>query len=293
MQTTNSARLQLIFSMVLFGTIGIFVRYISLPSGLIALVRGAVGAAFLTFVALQSKNKISLSTIKKNALMLILSGIFIGLNWVLLFESYRYTTVATATLCYYMAPMFVLLLSPFVLNERLTFKKLFCVIISLVGMAFVSGIFKSGVGSFSEIKGIALSLGAAMLYATVVLFNAKIKKISAYDKTIVQLSAAALIMVPYFFAFESGAALNITVGSVILLITVGILHTGIAYALYFGAIGKLGAATTAILSYIDPIVAVVLSALLLKEPLTVQTVIGAALILGASVLSETSKTKKH
>ena len=293
MQTTHSARLQLIFSMVLFGTIGIFVRYISLPSGLIALVRGAVGALFLSLVAMQSKNKISFAAIRKNALMLLLSGAFIGLNWVLLFESYRYTTVATATLCYYMAPMFVLLLSPIVLNERLTIKKLFCVIVSLVGLAFVSGAFESGLGSFSEIKGIALSLGAAMLYATVVLFNAKIKRISAYDKTIVQLGAAALIMVPYFFAFERGAALNITAGSVILLITVGILHTGIAYAMYFGAIGKLGAGATAILSYIDPIVAVVLSALFLKEPLTAHTAIGAVLILGASVLSETSQTKKH
>lgn len=291
MRASSKARFGLIFSMVLFGTIGIFVRHIPLPSGLIALVRGAVGALFLCFMVLVRRTGIDFTAIKKNALPLCLSGIFIGLNWVLLFESYRYTTVATATLCYYLAPMFVLLAAPLVLKERLTLKKALCVAVSLAGMVFVSGVLKSGLGSLSEMRGVILSVGAAMLYATVVIFNAKIKDISAYDKTIVQLLAAALVMVPYFFIFEKNAELSVTPTAILLLITVGVLHTGIAYALYFGAIGRLGAQTSAILSYIDPIVAVVLSAVLLKEPMDIYTGVGAVLILGASFASELPEKK--
>ena len=132
------ARAKLILAMTIFGTIGIFVRYIPLPSSVIACVRGFVGVAFLLLVTLVKKTKISLKDIKKNLLLLVISGAFIGINWILLFEAYRYTTVATATLCYYMAPIFVTIASPFILKEKLTLKKVLCVLTALIGMIFVS-----------------------------------------------------------------------------------------------------------------------------------------------------------
>lgn len=296
MNKTNTARLQLIGTMALFGTIGIFVRYIPLPSGIIALSRGAIGALFLLLIRLLSRRGISFAAIKKNAIPLLLSGVFIGLNWVLLFEAYRFTTVATATLCYYMAPLFVVLASPLVLKERLTLKKGVCVLIALIGMVFVSGILQTGIGSLSEMRGILLGIGAAVLYATVILFNTKIKDISAYDKTTVQLVAAACIMVPYCLIAERNADITFTALGTVLLLTVSILHTGIAYALYFGAMQSLPAQTTAIFSYIDPIVAIILSALVLKEPFGITSAIGAALILGAACISELpvkEKEKNH
>ena len=154
------ARAKLILAMTIFGTIGIFVKYIPLPSSVIACTRGFVGVIFLLLVTLISKNKISFKDIKKNLLLLVISGAFIGINWILLFEAYRYTTVATATLCYYMAPIFITIASPFILKEKLTLKKSFCVLVALIGMFFVSGIVGTADLHIS-VPGILCGLGAA------------------------------------------------------------------------------------------------------------------------------------
>ena len=272
--------------MTIFGTIGIFVRLIPIPSSVIAMIRGFMGMLFLVAVMLISKSGISFEKVKKKALGLFVSGGFIGINWILLFESYRYTTVATATLCYYMAPILVILVSPFLLKERLTAKKLICVVAALLGMVFVSGILQSESFSLSEIKGVLLGLGAALFYASVVLINKKLTDVPTYEKTAIQLGSAAVVILPYTLITENFSEMTFTPLAIILICVLGILHTGIAYALYFDAISKLPAQTAAIFSYIDPIVAIVLSVLLLKEPLTMHSVIGAILILGATFISE-------
>ncbi len=286
MKKQTAAFMRLIGAMGIFGTIGIFVRYIPLPSCVIALARGIIGSIFLLLVMLCTRKGINKDAIHKNLPLLLISGGCIGLNWVLLFESYRFTTVATATLCYYMAPLFVVIASPFLLKEKLTVKKSLCVLVALVGMVFVSGVLQTGIGSFAELRGVLLGLGAALLYASVVLMNTKIKNIGAYDKTVVQLAAAAAVMIPYCLLAERGTSLAISSTAWILLIIVGIVHTGFAYAMYFGAMQSIPAQTTAIFSYTDPIIAVILSATVLKEPFTVYTAIGAMLVLGAALISE-------
>ena len=286
MKNVHLSRLGLIGSMTIFGTIGIFVRLIPIPSSVIAMIRGFMGMLFLVAVMLISKSGISFEKVKKKALGLFVSGGFIGINWILLFESYRYTTVATATLCYYMAPILVILLSPLILKERLTAKKLICVMAALVGMAFVSGILQSEGFSLSEIKGVLLGLGAALFYASVVLINKKLTEVPTYEKTAIQLGSAAVVILPYTLITENFSEMTFTPLAIILICVLGILHTGIAYALYFDAISKLSAQTAAIFSYIDPIVAIVLSAILLKEPLTTHSILGAILILGATFISE-------
>ncbi len=293
MKKTNAARIQLIATMALFGTIGIFKAYmVSIPSGMLALTRGIIGALFLLAVCLIGRKGISIAAIKKNLAPLLLSGAFIGLNWVLLFEAYEHTTVPTATLCYYMAPLFVVLASPLVLKEKLTLKKGICVIVALIGMVFVSGILQEGVHSPEEMWGILFGLGAAILYATVIFFNTKIKDISPYDKTIVQLAAAAIVMIPYCLLMERNEEIVLSPLNIALMLTIGILHTGIAYAVYFGSMQKLPAQTTAIFSYVDPVVAIILSILILKDPFNIWSFIGAVLILGAALVSELPDRKK-
>ncbi|MBE6636214.1 MAG: EamA/RhaT family transporter [Ruminococcaceae bacterium] len=285
MNETNKARIGLISAMLIFGTIGIFRRYILLSSGMIALARGLVGTLFLLGVLAAKRQKPDGTAIKKNAALLLLSGMLIGLNWALLFEAYNYTTVATATLCYYMSPVFVVLLSPLLLKERITGKKLLCVIVSLFGMLLVSGIL-TDTGEARDFRGILFGLGAALLYASVVLLNKKITAISTYDKTMVQLAAAAAVMIPYLCLTEDFSIMVWQPVSVILLLVVGILHTGIAYALYFGSFERLSAQTVAIFGYIDPVVAVLLSALFLREPMSLTAGIGAVFILLSAVVSE-------
>lgn len=294
MGTANRAKLQLIASMFIFGTIGIFVRYVPLPSSVLALVRGFVGSIFVFVFLKLRKSNISKEAIQKNLKMLIFSGIALGVNWILLFEAYRYTTVATATLCYYLAPIFVIIVSPVLLKEHLSVKQRICVFFALLGMVFVSGVLKTGVPALSEAKGILYGLGAAVFYATVILMNKKITDISAYDKTIMQLGTAAVVLLPYILLTEPlGALLTLlTPFSVGMLLFVGIVHTGIAYVLYFGSMKDLNAHTIAIFSYVDPIVAILLSALFLKEPMGLHGVIGAVLVLGSTFISELPE-KEH
>lgn len=290
----NKAKLELIASMFIFGTIGIFVRHIPLPSSMIALVRGFVGAFFVLLFVYLKKSKLDKAAIKKNFIMLALSGAFIGINWILLFESYNDTTVATATLCYYMQPIFVILASPFLLKEKLTVKKAVCVAVALLGMVFVSGVLESGIPALSEAKGILYGLGAACFYATVVLMNKKITDINAYDKTIMQLGMGAMVLSPYVMLTQNfwEAATSMTPALWVLLLFVGLVHTGVAYALYFDAMKDLKAQTIAIFSYIDPIVAIILSALLLKENMGLYGVVGAILVLGSTFISELPEKEK-
>ena len=286
MGAIRKAKASLIFSMLVFGTIGIFVRYIPLPSSVIALTRGVIGTVFLIVVTLKRGPGISWKAIRRNLLNLCLSGAFIGINWILLFESYRFTTVATATLCYYMAPVFVTISAPFLFKERLTKKKMLCIAGALVGMIFVSGIWNTGISGTGELRGVLYGIGAAVFYASVILLNKKIRDISAYDKTMMQLAAASIVLLPYTVLTEKVSVLSLTPVAVILLAVVGILHTGISYTLYFGSMKELEAQTIAIFSYIDPIVAILLSALFLKEPLGIGGIAGAIMVLGAALISE-------
>lgn len=286
MNAVIRAKRDLIFSVSVFGTIGIFVRWIGLPSSVIALVRGAVGAAFLLLLARFRHAPIDRAALRRRWQLLLLSAAMMSFNWITLFEAYRYTTVATATLCYYMAPIFVTLISPVLLKERLTARKLLCVFLALAGMVFVSGVPQSGLPGPSEAKGILLALCSAALYAGVILINKYLAGVPAYDRTLLQLACAAAVMIPYILLTEDLSAMSVTPLGAVLLLIVAVFHTGWCYALYFGSMTVLSAQTAALFSYIDPIVAILLSALLLREPLGWSGILGAALVLGSTLVSE-------
>lgn len=292
MKESGRAKSSLLLAMFIWGTIGLFVKYIPLPSAVIATVRGFVGAVFLFVFIKIKKQPMDRAAIKANLFKLCLSGAFLGFNWILLFEAYRYTTVATATLCYYLAPVIVILVSPLVLREKLTWKKLVCVLVALVGMIFVSGVLQTGFSGGSEYTGVFFGLGAACLYACIVLINKKIKDISAYDMTIMQLAIAGLILLPYVLLTQDLSGVELSAKAIGILAIVGIVHTGIAYALYFGCMKNLKGQSVAILSYIDPIVAILLSALVLREELGVYGAVGAVLVLGATLASEFVDSKE-
>ena len=289
----TKAKLALISSMTIFATIGIFRRFIYLPSAVVAMARAVIGTVFLLLLILLRGSKISLKGVKRNLLPLLISGVFLGFNWILLFEAYNYTSVAVATLCYYMAPVILILISPIVFKERLTLSKLLCVVLAVVGMALVSGVFGGAVIDAMNTKGIILGLCAAAFYATVVTCNKKLKNISAFDRTTVQLGISAVVLAVYTFLFEHDLSnYVISTETVVMLIIVGVVHTGIAYALYFGCMDKLKTQTVAIYSYIDPVGAVLLSTIVLGEPIGHNQILGAVLILGATLASEFADKKR-
>ncbi len=280
----NKPLLQLSASMVIFSTIGIIRNYVDMPSAFISLGRALIGTLFLLALAYLTKRPPDLAAIRKNLLWLLLSGACLGLDWTLLFESYRHTTVATATLCYYMCPSLVVLGSHFLFKERLTLKKGICVLVAFLGMVLVSGFLDSQLPSSDELFGVLLSLAGAVFYAAVVLLNKKIHLDSPLDKTIFQLALAGCVLAPYVLL--AGESVTFTPVNVSLLLVLGIVHTGIAFALYFSSVEHLPGQTTALFSYIDPILAILLSAVILGEPLGFSEVIGSCLILGAAIVSE-------
>jgi len=282
------AKLKLFLSMFIFGTIGLFVRMIPLPSSMIAFVRAAIGTVFLLGVMFLTKNPPNLADIRRNWKTLVFSGTAMGFNWILLFEAYRYTTVAVATLCYYFSAIFVIIASPFLLKEKISPFKGVCVVAALIGMVLVSGVLEGGSASFSPI-GVALGLGAAVLYATVVLLNKRLSGISSYDTTVSQLATAAVVLLPYVLLTEDVTAISLPPVGLVMLLTVAIVHTGIAYAMYFSSLQQIKAQTVALVSYLDPVVALLLSVFVLSEPMTVLGGIGAVLVLASMLASECKK----
>lgn len=294
MQTPSYRRTKfdLAAAMLIFGTIGLLRRLIDLPSAAIACCRGLLGCVFLILLQRLRRKKPDHAAIRAHLPLLLISGVMIGFNWMLLFEAYRYTTVAVATLCYYMAPVLLIAVSPLLFHETLTGRKLFCVLLAIAGMVLVSGVLDGGACSGTTLTGIACGLGAAVLYASVMAVNKKLADLDAYDKTIVQLAAAGAVMVPYLLVTGELSGVQLQPVSAALLLVISIVHTGLPYAMYFGALGKLPAQTVALMSYLDPITALLLSALVLREPLSVGGICGAVLILGATVVSDLPLKKK-
>lgn len=274
----SKGKLMNLSAMVIFGTIGIFVRHIPLPSSLIALVRAAVGLAFLSCALVIQRKKPDFSAIRRNGLLLIVGGVFLGGNWIALFESYRHTSVSVATMCYYMAPVIVMLVS----GESRTMRHWGALLGALTGMVLVT----APAGASGSWVGPGLGLLAAMLYAGVILSNRRLNGLTAFDTTLVQLGVAAAVLAPYVLVTVDVAALSPAPVQLFLLAVVGVIHTGLAYTLYFGSIPMLPARTVAMYGYLDPIVAVVLSALVLGEPLTIPGLIGIILVLGSTAFSE-------
>lgn len=283
-------KLGLIISMLIWGSIGIFVRYINFTSSQIALVRAILGSIFLIIFSMISKESLSKEKIKSNLLVLICCGICLGFNWIFLFQAYHYTTVSTATICYYLAPIIVMFLSPFLLKEKLNSVKVCCIVAAMIGMLCIVGIDKSSIGE-NNMVGILYGLSAACFYTGVVILNKFLKGISGRDSAIVQLSVSAIFLLPYVIFTQKISLIGVSSQSIILLLVLGVVHTGIAYLLYFTVIQKIESQTVAIYSYVDPISAIFMSAIILNESMSLLQIIGGLLILGSTFISEVYSNK--
>ena len=271
--------------MAIFGTIAPFVRNIPVSSGELALYRAVLAAVMIGLFLLVTKQKISFANMKKEVPLLLASGIALGVNWILLFQAYRYTTVSVATLSYYFAPVIVTVTCPILFREKMTGKQILCFVMSTVGLVMITGLGASG---GRDLIGILFGLGAAVFYAGVVLLNKFIQNVDGIHRTFLQFLAAAVVLTPYVMLTD-----GVTLGSLDMagwgnLLIVGIAHTGVTYCLYFSSLKDLPGQKAAILSYIDPLVAVLVSVLFLGEGLTLWQAIGGGLILGFTLWNEVS-----
>ena len=281
----KKSRLMIAASMTIFGTIALFVRNISVTSAEIALYRAALATVLLGGFFLVTGSKIDLRAIRKELPLLLFSGMAMGINWILLFEAYRYTTVSVATLSYYFAPVIVTLVCPILFKEKMGAKQWICFVMSTIGIVLITGIGDLS-GSNRHFTGILFGLGAAVLYATVVLLNKFIKGVGGVHRTFLQFAAALLTLLPYVLLTSGFTLGNLDASGWISLLVVGVVHSGIAYCLYFSALKDIPGQEAAILSYIDPLVAVAVSVFVLGEQLTALQLIGGILILGFTLYNE-------
>ena len=274
----------MIAAMALYGTLSVFVRNIPLPSSLVALCRAAIALISLTLAQAARGRLPRVKDMGGELALLFLSGAAMGFNWIFLFEAYKYTTVSVATLSYYFAPVIVMALCPILFGERMTKRQLLCFAGSTLGLVLVidAGGFEGG----AHLKGVAFGLAAAALYATVILTNKRITRVSGIDRTILQFAAAAAVLLPYVLLTTGIGFDGMTARGWASLLCVGLVHSGIAYVLYFSALKALPGQEAAILSYIDPLVAVLISMTLLNEPVTAIQLVGGAMILAFTLVNE-------
>lgn len=279
------SKIQFILSMIIFGTIGLVVRYIDLSSSERALLSSFLGCLFLLLLFVVLKKKISWNLVKSNALFLILSGIALGGNWIFLYQSYDHTTIANATLGYYFAPVFVMILSPYVLREQLSIKKIVCIGVAVIGMVMIVG---EGVSASSsdDILGLSFGLIAAAFYASLLLLNKFIKDMGKLELTIIQLGTTTLLLMPYVFLTSGFGIFEVSGSSIPFILILGIINTGIGFWLFFSGMEKLKGQSIAMLSYVDPFVAILISTMILQEQMTIIQMLGGGLLLGSTFVSE-------
>ena len=276
-------RFQFILAVVLYGTIGMFLRFTDLPSEAVAFYRGVIGVLFILVFRLIRRERPDVKAIRKNGLLLLISGIGLGFNWIFLFAAYVNTTVAIASLCNYMAPIFVIALTPLVLKEKLNARKIPCIVAAVVGIVLVSGMLDGGPGNP---LGVVFGLAGACCFTGIVFCNRKMRDISAFDRAIVQLALSAATILPYMLVRCGGKIPLPDLRSGIIVLTLGIVQTGIAYCLYFRGMTVLPVQSVAILGYLEPVVSVLCSVIFLREPMGLPGWIGAVMIIAAATVSE-------
>lgn len=280
-------KVQYLLALFLFGTTGLILRWTILPSEIMVFLRGLLGSLVLLFFVTLRGRKLSVNAIRKNIGWLCFGGISLGLNWVFLFAAYRYTTVAVASLCNYTAPLIVVFLSPMLFKERLNLRKLLCVAMAAAGIVLISGIF-GGNSSSADPVGVLLGMGAAMGFVGIIVGNKKVHDISPFDRVIVQLFLSSMTVLPYVLYQNIGKSIPCDAQSILWMAVLILLHTVVAYSLYFGAMAVLSVQTIALWGYLEPVVSVLCSAFVLSETLGAAGILGSVLILGAAILSETT-----
>ena len=286
MKIQINAKIMLIISMVIFGTLGIFTRNIAISSGELALYRAILAAVLIFVYLIVTKQKTDFRSIKKELLLLLLSGTAMGINWILLFEAYKYTTISAATLSYYFAPVIVIVACPILFKEKLSSRQMICFLMSALGLVLITGI--GDLRNDNDFIGILFGLGAALFYAAVILLNKFIKNVEGIYRTFLQFLSAIVILIPYV-KMTSGVTLgNLNFTGWVNLLIVGFIHTGITYCMYFSSLKELPGQKAAILSYIDPLVAVLISVAILGETMTIWQAIGGVFILGFTLWNEIS-----
>lgn len=280
----NNGLFAYLAALLLFGSNGIIAAAIALPSSDIVLLRTFLGALSLAAIlAITQRHTLQAPSRPREAAALLLSGAALGASWIFLFRAYQTIGVGVSSLLYYCGPIIVMALSPLIFGEKLTGGKIAGFIAVACGAFLIAA---QGLGGNMPIVGIA----SAFCYALMVIASKRAPHIEGLENSALQVSAAfvtALVLtlatqgVPSFLS--PGIAAGIDWRAVAML---GVVNTGIGCLLYFSAVAKLPVQTVAVVGYLEPLSAVVFSAVLLGEAITPVRLMGAALIIGGAIFCE-------
>ncbi len=285
----STATVKYLIALTLYGTIGLFLHFIKYSSEFVVLCRGSIGSLFILLVLLSRKEKINFESIKNNLKYLMISGFALGFNWVFLFAGYRHG-IAITSLCNYLAPLIVVVISATVLREKINSQQLMCIGLAFVGMLLLTGIFEKQ--NRGDIRCVIYGSLAALGFVILVLCNKKLNDINDLEKTLMQLLFSVMIVFPYVL-LNDGFPKQYDLLSTILVVILGILHTGVAYICYFGSINILDAQTIAVLGYLEPVLNLFLGTIVLKENISIFSIFGAIMILLASIGNEIFTDKEQ
>lgn len=208
-----------------------------------------------------------------------------GTSWMLLYEAYTSIGVSISSLLYYCGPVIVMVLSPFLFNEKLTIYKVIGFISVLCGVFLVNG---NALSDGSNTFGILCGVLSAVMYAFMVIFNKKATSITGLENSTLQL-IISFLTVAVFIGIKQGVIMDIPTESILPLLILGFINTGIGCYFYFSSIGNLPVQSVAICGYLEPLSAVLFSVLILRETMLPIQIIGAVLILGGAILGECMK----
>lgn len=269
-----------VLSMLIFGSNGLLAAHISLPSSQVVLLRTLLGGAVLSALVLL-RGGFDRAAVRAELASLLLGGAALGANWVALFGAYRLLNVSLATLIYYVGPMLILLLSPLLFREKLGGAKIAALCLVAVGLVCISG--SIALGGLST-AGLAVALASALLYAALIVFNKRITRTGGLQTAAIELDVAFVVVLLYVLL--TGGLQRPQVSDLPFIAVIGLVNTGLAYFLYFSGLQKLSGQSVALISYVDPVSALLFSALLLGEMLTPLQMVGAVLILGGAMFGE-------
>jgi drug/metabolite transporter (DMT)-like permease len=275
-------------ALLMFGMNGIVASHIALTSYEIVFTRTLIGSLLLIAFYALTRQAVHLLHNKKHTLCLIISGIAMGTSWMFLYEGYQRMGVSIASLAYYCGPVIVMILSPILFREKLTWPKMTGFLAVLVGMFCVNSL---ALREVNTTVGLFCGIMSAVMYAFMVIFNKKAKSITGLENSMWQL-LTSFLTVAVFVGVKQGFVIQIESGDWIPILILGVFNTGIGCYFYFSAIGSLPVQTVAICGYLEPLSAVVFSMLFLRESMTIVQVIGAILILGGAVFGELFRSQR-
>ncbi len=285
----NKNNIKFILSMLIFGFNGILVTYIPWHSYEIVLSRTVIGSLSMLLILAFQRKKLVFFKNKKSLKMLILSGILIGLNWLFLYEAFKQLGVGLAQILSSSGPAVAMILSPLIFNEKLKKHKIIAFIIVVLGMFLISSNDLSGGLSFGLLCGIL----ACLAYAGFLICNRLATSIEGPERTMWQLFIASIVVLIFIIYKGNGIPNDLSLKTVIAVLILGIVNTGLAMNLMFSSLPKLSLQTVGIYTYLEPMSALVFSFLILGEKMTILEIVGVFMILGGTIFSEMYSLKKN